>query len=176
MPLTSASEGLTLSCPFCHMGCFPGRAPMPPSRFREEAMQVISGALRSSRVVVGPWLRAELARRPNFLAFLRKAPWLSSALCPSRRRLQPQRLLSWPPLRSHLLPASEPSKSDGKNCRQLTGAAWPLLVCSIRGTGEKAVSSKIHDLSELSRPLVRMSGWPGRKASLLTPPRTTAPV
>ena len=164
IPLTSASWATFLARSFlddrCQMGCFPGSAPIPPSRLRELAMHVISGALISSRVVVGPWARAEVDRIPYFLAFLRILPWLSSVLCPSRRILQPQRLLSLPPLRSHLLPASAPSKSEGRNSRQVTGAACPLLVWRIRGIGENGVSSNIHDLSELSRPLVTITDWP----------------
>ena len=163
MPLSSALVNFFLSLPLSQIICFPGMAPMPPSRLRDDAMHVISGALRSSRVVVGPWeVDASPARRPIFLAFLRMAPWLSSALCPSR-----------PPLSSHLLPASAPSKSEGKNCKQRTGAAWPLRICRIRGTGENGDSSKIQDLSELSRPLVTITGCPGRNSTLLMPPRTS---
>src|SRR5436305_8068446 len=79
---------------FVHIAPDPAAAPIPPSRFNDEAIHVISGALRSSRVVLGSIELIPNPRIPIFFAFLRMFPWLSSVLWPSLRRLQAHKLRS----------------------------------------------------------------------------------
>ncbi len=170
-PLSDASAGPFFAAAFAHTLPPPVEAPMPPSRFSEQEMHVISGAFKSSRLV--EFSRSGLFPRiPSFFAFFRTLPWESSVLCPSLRRLQPQRLWSLPALRSHFPPAPEPSELEGTKLSLVTGAAWPLRECNIRGVSDRDVASKIHDFKALSNPLVIITSWPGKNSTLLMPPET----
>lgn len=90
--------------------------PIPPSRFREEVIQVISGAFSVSITEL------DGSEAPSFLDFRSTLPWEISVFWLSLRKLSPQRLESLLALSNHFPPESDPSEAAGKNSRVLTAA------------------------------------------------------
>ena len=73
VPLEPASAAFFLLLParvLVQMALPPAAAPMPPSRFMDEAMQVIGGALRSSNEVPSSEDPPLSPSRPHFFALL----------------------------------------------------------------------------------------------------------